>query len=91
MHSTSCKSFLSFLSPAKPELIISPGGYLDPSETFEEGLITRLNEQLGIPQNSAPNWLQLADGVEDWKVGNCVSTWWRPNFDTFFVSYDSFR
>jgi hypothetical protein len=22
----------------------------------------------------------------DWKAGDCLSVWWRPNFDTFYVS-----
>ncbi|KAI9637630.1 Cleavage/polyadenylation specificity factor subunit 5 [Dioszegia hungarica] len=65
-----------------------PGGYLDPSESFEDGLITRLNEQLGVPESTAPNWL-LARNKEagDWKVRECVSMWYRPNFDTFFYPY----
>nr|XP_019044912.1 cleavage and polyadenylation specificity factor subunit 5 [Kwoniella bestiolae CBS 10118]OCF23842.1 cleavage and polyadenylation specificity factor subunit 5 [Kwoniella bestiolae CBS 10118] len=56
-----------------------PGGYLDPVESDSSGLITRLNEQLGVP------FTPPAGG--DWKVEDLLSTWWRPNYDTFFYPY----
>ncbi|OCF40133.1 cleavage and polyadenylation specificity factor subunit 5 [Kwoniella heveanensis CBS 569] len=58
-----------------------PGGYLDPSESDADGLITRLNGQLGIPPDAN------LTSLNSWEVRDCVSTWWRPNFDTFFYPY----
>jgi hypothetical protein len=60
----------------------SPGGYLDPSETDQEGLLTRLDECLGIP-NGEGGYTKPAAG--DWQVAECLSIWWRPNLDTFAV------
>ncbi|WVQ79705.1 hypothetical protein IAT38_001805 [Cryptococcus sp. DSM 104549] len=73
-----------------------PGGYLDPSETDSEGLITRLNEQLGQPiatvagkgKDAIPRTVWLApEGGRDWEVKDCLSVWYRPHFDTFFYPY----
>ncbi|ORX38320.1 Cleavage/polyadenylation specificity factor subunit 5 [Kockovaella imperatae] len=72
-----------------------PGGYLDSSETDAEGLITRLNEQLGIPKDHAgqlcgpenPNAAYHMNPSGDWIVKECLSSWWRPNFDTFLYPY----
>ncbi|WVF67477.1 hypothetical protein IAT40_002233 [Kwoniella sp. CBS 6097] len=107
-----------------------PGGYLDPSETDAEGLITRLREQLGVPPDanfnvtvhfeSTHQGQEGADKEENqtrpaatiikiksakplndeskeiqvitsdsggWEVRDCLSTWWRPNFDTFLYPY----
>ncbi|WVQ95149.1 hypothetical protein IAU59_002243 [Kwoniella sp. CBS 9459] len=98
-----------------------PGGYLDPSETDADGLITRLKEQIGIPRgtnfnasfhlDATPpddrdvvqfdfpptiNDRSTRDGIqigssnplkEDWQVKDCLSVWWRPNYDTFFYPY----
>ena len=61
----------------------SPGGYLDPSETDQEGLLTRLDECLGIP-NGEGGYIKPAH--DDWQVAECLSIWWRPNLDTFAVS-----
>ncbi|RSH82288.1 hypothetical protein EHS25_005998 [Saitozyma podzolica] len=63
-----------------------PGGYLDPTESDRVGLLTRLNEQLGIPHPTKPGYV-LPQGGEDWVVRDCLSTWWRPNFDTFLYPY----
>ncbi|KAK8854608.1 hypothetical protein IAR55_003347 [Kwoniella newhampshirensis] len=72
-----------------------PGGYLDPAESDADGLITRLNEQLGVPlvqrdpkasNASSQLWVELP-GDRDWKVKECLSVWYRPNFDTFFYPY----
>ncbi|WWD02171.1 hypothetical protein V865_000209 [Kwoniella europaea PYCC6329] len=90
-----------------------PGGYLDPVESDSSGLITRLNEQLGVPftpslihagkmtevqgittpldgntkitGGDGTLWISPAGG--DWKVGDLLSTWWRPNYDTFYYPY----
>ncbi|WVN86177.1 uncharacterized protein L203_101338 [Cryptococcus depauperatus CBS 7841] len=73
-----------------------PGGYLDPSESDAEGLITRLNEQLGVPvttlkaqtEDALPRTVWLApEGGRDWEVHDCLSMWYRPHFDTFFYPY----
>ncbi|WVQ72030.1 hypothetical protein IAR50_001574 [Cryptococcus sp. DSM 104548] len=73
-----------------------PGGYLDPTETDSVGLITRLNEQLGVPigtveshsGNDLPQNIWLApEGGRDWDVRDCLSTWYRPHYDTFFYPY----
>lgn len=64
---------------------LSPGGYLDPSESDEEGLITRLNEQLGVPLPDGKGYA-VPEGGQDWKAKECLNIWWRPNFDTFSVS-----
>nr|XP_019011675.1 cleavage and polyadenylation specificity factor subunit 5 [Kwoniella pini CBS 10737]OCF50456.1 cleavage and polyadenylation specificity factor subunit 5 [Kwoniella pini CBS 10737] len=57
-----------------------PGGYLDPLETDSAGLIARLNEQLGVPFSPSGK-------RGDWKVGDLLTTWWRPNYDTFYYPY----
>ncbi|EAL19750.1 hypothetical protein CNBG3780 [Cryptococcus deneoformans B-3501A] len=73
-----------------------PGGYLDPSESDAEGLITRLNEQLGVPvttlkgkdEDDLPRTVWLApEGGRDWEVRDCLSVWYRPHFDTFLYPY----
>jgi cleavage and polyadenylation specificity factor subunit 5 len=64
-----------------------PGGYLDPSETDAAGLVTRLDEQLGIPKEHDGLGNQYHKGGNlSWYVKDCLSVWWRPNFDTFYVS-----
>lgn len=63
----------------------SPGGYLDPSEGWEEGLITRLNEQLGVPLEGGKGYM-IRDDKKDWAIKDCLSAWWRPHFDTFMAS-----
>ncbi|KAK1927314.1 Cleavage/polyadenylation specificity factor subunit 5 [Papiliotrema laurentii] len=65
-----------------------PGGYLDPNESDEEGLVLRLNEQLGIPVETETSGTGYKTGGEsDWHVRECLSVWWRPNFDTFMYPY----
>ncbi|KAF3527813.1 hypothetical protein DY000_02038332 [Brassica cretica] len=55
-----------------------PGGRLKPGENEVEGLKRKLTSKLG--GNSAGL-------VPDWKVGECVATWWRPNFETMMYPY----
>lgn len=62
----------------------SPGGYLDPTESFEDGIISRLHDQLGVPDGKGG--YVVPGGKRDWAVGDCLAVWWRPNFDTFMVS-----
>lgn len=68
------------------DLATSPGGYLDPTEDEISGLLTRLDEQLGVPIDTecGPNLYERP--TEDWRVNDRLSMWWRPNFDTFLVS-----
>ncbi|KAJ1904476.1 hypothetical protein IWQ60_012440, partial [Tieghemiomyces parasiticus] len=64
-----------------------PGGYLKPGEDEREGLGNRLNELLGHP--AGPDG-KAAENF-DWNVGECISTWWRPNFDVHTVSNNTYR
>ena len=70
---------------------LSPGGYLDPTESDEDGLISRLDDQLGIPKPSPGQNSYEISSSGDWKVEECLSVWWRANFDTFLVSYIGVR
>ncbi|KAL1405790.1 hypothetical protein Q8F55_007466 [Vanrija albida] len=57
-----------------------PGGYLDPSEDDETGMIRHLRDLLntaGKPVSDQPQWT----------VRDLLSIWWRPNFDGFFYPY----
>jgi cleavage and polyadenylation specificity factor subunit 5 len=61
--------------------MFSPGDTLLPGEDEVEGLKKRLDLRLG-----------MADGASDgtgWEIGECLSQWWRPNFETFMVQYFS--
>lgn len=78
--STSCKSIFS-----EDKADRRPGGYLDPTETDAEGIMTRLDEQLGVPIEHSGEGNKYEPG--GWKVRECLSAWWRPNFDTFLVSH----
>ncbi|RHZ72161.1 hypothetical protein Glove_245g20 [Diversispora epigaea] len=59
-----------------------PGDYLKPGEDEIEGLEARLDERL-LPvvtyNSNAPK--------EEWQIGECLSVWWRPNFETFMYPY----
>ncbi len=89
MRFTSCEfsvSPLFLLLAAIPDRWLSPGGYLDPTEKDETGLICRLDEQLGVPLDiPGENTYDIPDDG-DWEVKDCLCIWWRPNFDTFMVS-----
>ncbi|CAG8732101.1 11255_t:CDS:2, partial [Racocetra persica] len=61
-----------------------PGDYLKPGEDEIEGLKARLDERLtpvvtGYNNNTSTN--------QDWEIGECLSVWWRPNFETFMYPY----
>ncbi|OZJ03303.1 hypothetical protein BZG36_02286 [Bifiguratus adelaidae] len=56
-----------------------PGDYLKPGEDEVEGLKLRLNEKLAPPDGN--------DSLDDWQVGECLSMWWRPAFETFMYPY----
>ncbi|XP_074365116.1 pre-mRNA cleavage factor Im 25 kDa subunit 2-like [Apium graveolens] len=53
-----------------------PGGRIKPGESETAGLKRKLSRKLG------------ATGVQpDWQIGECVGTWWRPNFETLMYPY----
>ncbi|WMV07493.1 hypothetical protein MTR67_000878 [Solanum verrucosum] len=55
-----------------------PGGRLKPGENEIEGLKRKLSSKLAAnPPANQPNW----------KIGECVATWWRPNFETIMYPY----
>jgi len=73
------------MPPRRPDA--RPGGYLDPAEGDGDGLATRLDEQLGIPtEHEGMGNVYQKGGENEWFVKDCLSVWWRPNFDTFLVS-----
>ncbi|KAK4686439.1 cleavage and polyadenylation specificity factor subunit 5, partial [Tremellales sp. Uapishka_1] len=78
----------------------SPGGYLDPSESDEEGLLARLVQQIGPigsmnpPKEPPAKKTRLSKKDKEkaahklgWSVGECLSTWYRPHFDGFMYPY----
>ncbi|KAI7898633.1 Cleavage/polyadenylation specificity factor subunit 5 [Cokeromyces recurvatus] len=58
-----------------------PGHYLKPNVSEKEGLQEILNLRLG-PEDPK-EW----NNKEDWKIGEKLSTWWRPNFETYMYPY----
>ncbi|XP_074560048.1 pre-mRNA cleavage factor Im 25 kDa subunit 2-like [Curcuma longa] len=55
-----------------------PGGRLKPGENEIEGLKRKLLSKLGpSPASFQPNW----------QIGECVATWWRPNFERVMYPY----
>lgn len=59
-----------------------PGDYLKPEDDEVEGFKSRLDERL------APVG-KLGEGEKegDWEIGECISQWWRPNFETFMYPF----
>ena len=72
---------VAFVAELQTADCLSPGGYLDPSESDEEGLITRLNETFGEPDGKGG----VKAKKQDWVVGELLSTWWRPKFDNYMA------
>jgi cleavage and polyadenylation specificity factor subunit 5 len=60
-----------------------PGDYLQAEDDEVEGFKRRLNERL------APVGTQFSgEGVNDeWVIGDTLSQWWRPNFETFMYPF----
>ena len=54
-----------------------PGDELKPGEDELEGLKDRLNKRLAPHDLTQP----------DWEITECISTWYRPNFETFMYPY----
>lgn len=59
-----------------------PGDYLKPEDDEVKGFKLRLDERL------APVG-RIGEGEEagDWRVGECLAQWWRPNFETFMYPF----
>uniref|UniRef100_A0A7S1PJ78 Cleavage and polyadenylation specificity factor subunit 5 n=1 Tax=Percolomonas cosmopolitus TaxID=63605 RepID=A0A7S1PJ78_9EUKA len=55
-----------------------PGGKAQPNETDEEAMLRKVKRKL------APDEEQFQS---EWKVGDCLSVWYRPNFDTQMYPY----
>ncbi|CAI0387408.1 unnamed protein product, partial [Linum tenue] len=53
-----------------------PGGRLRPGETDVDGLKRKLSRKLLVD-----------DSENDWEVGEHLSTWWRPDFETLMYPY----
>ncbi|KAK1399544.1 Pre-mRNA cleavage factor Im 25 kDa subunit [Heracleum sosnowskyi] len=55
-----------------------PGGRVKPGESEIEGLKRKLSSKLSA----------TSAGVQpEWEIGECVGTWWRPNFETVMYPY----
>lgn len=98
MRSSNCESVSHSLSPVPrihsldwllyprhppPRYAFRPGDYLKPGEDDIEGLKRRLDERLA-PTSGQFDESQGAEN--DWEIGDCISQWFRPNFETFMVS-----
>eukprot|EP01084_Bolivina_argentea_P228622 386101_1 len=55
-----------------------PGGRLRVGEHETDGLRRKLTNKLGTPNG---------DSTINWQIGELVSTWWRPNFETVMYPY----
>lgn len=60
--------------------VFRPGHYLRPGQDEKEGLQQILNERLGPPDPK--DWAK----EPEWIIGECLSTWWRPNFESYMVN-----
>ncbi|KAH9460309.1 hypothetical protein Pst134EB_008490 [Puccinia striiformis f. sp. tritici] len=64
-----------------------PGDYLRPGEDDVEGLKERLDDRLAPPSGQFGAGLTSAQGQKDWEIGDCLSQWWRPNYESFMYPY----
>jgi cleavage and polyadenylation specificity factor subunit 5 len=55
-----------------------PGGPINPGEREEISLSSQLSEKLAIVSDNV---------INTWNIGECISIWWRPNFETFMYPY----
>jgi cleavage and polyadenylation specificity factor subunit 5 len=53
---------------------------LEPEVDEAEGMKEILNKKLG-PEDPL-EW----DSKNDWTIGECLSTWWRPNYENYMVN-----
>ena len=58
--------------------LYSPGGRLRVGEHETDGLRRKLTNKLGTPN---------PESTVNWQIGELVSTWWRPNFETVMYPY----
>lgn len=59
-----------------------PGGRLRHGEDEIKGLKRKLQKRLGNPAIPIPS-----ESSDYWKIGECISTWYRPAFETFMYPY----
>ncbi|PLW16718.1 hypothetical protein PCANC_10533 [Puccinia coronata f. sp. avenae] len=64
-----------------------PGDYLRPGEDDVEGLKERLDDRLAPPAGQFGAGTTSAQGQKDWEIGDCLSQWWRPNYESFMYPY----
>ncbi|XP_043705904.1 pre-mRNA cleavage factor Im 25 kDa subunit 1 [Telopea speciosissima] len=55
-----------------------PGGRLRPAESDIDGLKGKLSSKLSVNEDVLDN---------DWKIGECLGMWWRPDFETILFPY----
>ena len=69
--------------------LFRPGGSLNPGEDEMDGLKRILDEKLGSStgQTDQSGGEPEKDMSSDWSIGECLATWYRPNFETFMVSF----
>ncbi|KAI8874696.1 hypothetical protein K501DRAFT_204200, partial [Backusella circina FSU 941] len=58
-----------------------PGHYLKPGTDEKEGLLEILNQRLGPEDQN--DW----NKEQDWVVGDSLSVWWRPHFESYMYPY----
>lgn len=63
-----------------------PGDYLLHDQEEISGFKARLNRILSPPEHSSLHSRDTAESA-DWNVHSTISTWWRPNFETFMYPY----
>ncbi len=57
-----------------------PGDYLRPEDDEVSGFVTRMNERL------APVKPETEEDTT-WEIGECIASWYRPNFETFMYPF----
>lgn len=79
--SSACGTFSNFP-------LLSPGDYLRPDEDEVEGLRERMDKRLAPDPNDPSSYGPIAkDAGGDWEIGDILSQWWRPAFETFIYPY----
>lgn len=58
-----------------------PGDVLRQGEDEIEGLKLRLSHKLSAATKD------IYTSAKEWKIGQLLATWWRPNFETFVYPY----
>ncbi|PWN18315.1 cleavage and polyadenylation specificity factor, 25 kDa subunit [Microstroma glucosiphilum] len=68
-----------------------PGDYLRPGEDELSGLSSRLDSRLQPtpeePQSYGPSGEGRDQPDDQWEIGDCLATWWRPGFETYMYPY----